>query len=66
MIDAQAEMALSSEGFTEIDGQTMRTIMERETLNCRYSFTPLLMMLVEVQLSWIMKKSTISIDRYVL
>ena len=35
VIDAQAEMALSSEGFTEIDVQTMKTIMERETLNCR-------------------------------
>ena len=35
MIDAQAEMALSSEGFTEIDVQTMKTILERETLNCR-------------------------------
>ena len=53
MIDAQAEMALSSEGFTEIDGQTMRTIMERETLNCRYSYV--LMMLVEVPLSRIVK-----------
>ena len=35
VIDAQAEMALSSEGFTEIDEQTMRLVLERETLNCR-------------------------------
>jgi len=34
VIDAQAEIALKSEGFTDIDFHTLRTIMERETLNC--------------------------------
>ena len=35
VIDAQAEMALSSDGFTEIDFLTMKAILARETLNCR-------------------------------
>ena len=32
--DAQAEIALLSEGFTDIDFNTLLTIMRRETLNC--------------------------------
>ena len=34
VIDAQAEIALLSEGFTDIDFSTLLTIMRRETLNC--------------------------------
>jgi len=34
VIDAQAEIALRSEGFTDIDFPTLLTIMQRETLNC--------------------------------
>ena len=34
VIDAQAEIALRSEGFTDIDFPTLETIMRRETLNC--------------------------------
>jgi len=34
VIDAQAEIALMSEGFTEIDFHTLQTILNRETLNC--------------------------------
>jgi len=34
VIDAQAEIALKSEGFTDIDYPTLLTIMQRETLNC--------------------------------
>ena len=34
VIDAQAEIALLSEGFTDIDFNTLLTIMRRETLNC--------------------------------
>ena len=34
VIDAQAEIALKSEGFTDIDSPTLLTIMQRETLNC--------------------------------
>ena len=30
----QAEIALMSEGFTEIDFHTLQTILNRETLNC--------------------------------
>ncbi|RWS27238.1 BTB/POZ domain-containing protein 6-like protein [Leptotrombidium deliense] len=35
VIDAQAELALSSEGFTEIDYKTLETILSRETLNAK-------------------------------
>lgn len=35
VIDAQAELALSSEGFTEIDFSTLETILNRETLNAK-------------------------------
>jgi len=31
----QGEIALSSEGFLEIDHQTLTTILSRETLNCK-------------------------------
>lgn len=34
VIDAQADIALKSEGFTDIDFHTLHTIMQRETLNC--------------------------------
>ena len=34
VIDAQAEIALKSEGFVDIDYQTLETILARETLNC--------------------------------
>ncbi|XP_051953904.1 BTB/POZ domain-containing protein 6-B-like isoform X1 [Xyrauchen texanus] len=35
VIDAQAELALCSEGFCEIDLQTLEIILKRETLNTR-------------------------------
>lgn len=35
VIDAQAELALASECFTEIDFDTLRTILSRDTLNAR-------------------------------
>merc|ERR1719187_773530 len=35
VIDAQAEIALRSEGFTDIDFHTLETILARETLNCK-------------------------------
>ena len=31
----QAEIALKSEGFTDIDFHTLQTILNRETLNCK-------------------------------
>lgn len=35
VIDAQAQLALHSEGFTEIDMDTLKQILQRETLNCK-------------------------------
>uniref|UniRef100_A0A2M4CZL0 Putative topoisomerase top1-interacting protein btbd1 n=1 Tax=Anopheles darlingi TaxID=43151 RepID=A0A2M4CZL0_ANODA len=35
VIDAQAEMAIKSEGFVDIDLKTFETILARETLNCK-------------------------------
>ena len=35
VIDAQAELALGSEGFCEIDLQTLEIILQRETLNTK-------------------------------
>lgn len=35
VIDAQAERALGSESFTDIDFNTLKAILERESLNCR-------------------------------
>ncbi|XP_031620821.1 BTB/POZ domain-containing protein 6 isoform X2 [Contarinia nasturtii] len=35
VIDAQAEMAIKSEGFVDIDMKTFESILSRETLNCR-------------------------------
>lgn len=35
VIDAQAEMAIKSEGFVDIDLKTFETILNRETLNCK-------------------------------
>ncbi len=35
VIDAQAELALASDGFVEIDFQTLESILSRETLNAK-------------------------------
>lgn len=35
VIDAQAEMAIKSEGFVDIDLKTFESILNRETLNCK-------------------------------
>lgn len=35
VIDAQAEMAIKSEGFVDIDLKTFESILMRETLNCK-------------------------------
>lgn len=35
VIDAQAELALKSEGFCDIDFQTLESILRRETLNAK-------------------------------
>lgn len=35
VLDAQAEMAIKSEGFVDIDFKTFETILARETLNCK-------------------------------
>lgn len=35
VIDAQAQLALDSEGFSEIDIETLKQILQRETLNCK-------------------------------
>ena len=35
VIDAQAQLALNSEGFTEIDMDTLKQILQRESLNCK-------------------------------
>ncbi|XP_059483082.1 BTB/POZ domain-containing protein 6-B-like isoform X1 [Neocloeon triangulifer] len=35
VIDAQAEMALCSEGFVDIDLNTLESVLSRETLNCK-------------------------------
>lgn len=35
VLDAQAEMAIKSEGFVDIDIKTFETILARETLNCK-------------------------------
>ncbi|TNN26203.1 BTB/POZ domain-containing protein 3 [Liparis tanakae] len=35
VIDAQAELALRSEGFCDIDAQTLESILRRETLNAK-------------------------------
>lgn len=35
VIDAQAELALASDCFTEIDFDTLKTILSRDTLNAR-------------------------------
>lgn len=35
VIDAQAEMALHSEGFADIDLNTLESVLGRETLNCK-------------------------------
>ena len=35
VIDAQAQLALTSDGFVDIDRETLKLILSRETLNCR-------------------------------
>ncbi|XP_038206449.1 BTB/POZ domain-containing protein 6-B isoform X2 [Zerene cesonia] len=35
VIDAQAEMALTSEGFVDVDVSTLESVLARETLNCK-------------------------------
>ncbi|KAF1394523.1 hypothetical protein PFLUV_G00001200 [Perca fluviatilis] len=46
VIDAQAELALRSEGFCDIDAQTLESILRRETLNAKE------MVVFEAALSW--------------
>ncbi|KAJ8934483.1 hypothetical protein NQ314_013358 [Rhamnusium bicolor] len=46
VIDAQAEMALKSEGFVDIDMSTLESVLGRETLNCKE------MNLLEAALNW--------------
>ncbi|XP_015205798.1 BTB/POZ domain-containing protein 6-B isoform X3 [Lepisosteus oculatus] len=46
VIDAQAELALKSEGFCEIDQQTLEIILTRETLNTKEA------VVFEAVLSW--------------
>ncbi|KAJ9587144.1 hypothetical protein L9F63_019332, partial [Diploptera punctata] len=46
VIDAQAEMALRSEGFVDIDIHTLESVLARETLNCKE------MHLFEAALNW--------------
>ena len=46
VIDAQAELALCSEGFCDIDSQTLESILQRETLNAKE------IVVFEAALSW--------------
>ena len=46
VIDAQAELALRSEGFCDIDTQTLESILRRETLNAKE------MVVFEAALNW--------------
>ncbi|KAK8738922.1 hypothetical protein OTU49_003741 [Cherax quadricarinatus] len=46
VIDAQAEMALQSDGFVDIDFPTLTSVLSRETLNCRE------IILFDAALSW--------------
>lgn len=46
VIDAQAELALRSDGFCDIDAQTLDSILRRETLNAKE------MVVFEAALSW--------------
>ncbi|XP_076038831.1 BTB/POZ domain containing protein 3 lute [Oratosquilla oratoria] len=46
VIDAQAEMALQSDGFVDIDYPTLLSVLSRETLNCRE------IVLFDAALSW--------------
>ncbi|KAM4595203.1 BTB/POZ domain-containing protein 3a [Fundulus diaphanus] len=46
VIDAQAELALRSEGFCDIDAQTLESILRRETLNAKETAV------FEAALSW--------------
>ena len=51
VIDAQAEMALTSDAFADIDFDTLMSILSRETLNCKETvvFTGKSMISVEFQ-----------------
>ena len=42
----QAEVALRSEGFTEVDHNTLKSVLARETLNCKE------VVVFEAALSW--------------
>ncbi|CAH1162961.1 unnamed protein product, partial [Phaedon cochleariae] len=46
VIDAQAEMAVRSEGFVDIDVSTLESVLARETLNCKETN------LLEAALNW--------------
>lgn len=46
VIDAQAELALRSEGFCDIDAQTLESILLRETLNAKET------VVLEAALNW--------------
>ncbi|XP_014248606.1 BTB/POZ domain-containing protein 6 isoform X2 [Cimex lectularius] len=46
VIDAQAEMALRSDGFCDIDSRTFASVLSRETLNCKETH------LFEAALAW--------------
>ncbi|XP_026473165.1 BTB/POZ domain-containing protein 6-B-like [Ctenocephalides felis] len=46
VIDAQAEEALKSDGFVDIDSSTLESVLSRETLNCKE------MNLFEAALNW--------------
>ena len=61
VIDAQAELALSSEAFTDIDFDTLLSILSRESLNCKET------VVFTAAVSWakaecIRKKSSDSLD----
>ncbi|KAJ8331998.1 hypothetical protein SKAU_G00430220 [Synaphobranchus kaupii] len=61
VIDAQAELALKSEGFCDIDAQTLESILRRETLNAKE------IVVFEAALSWaeaecLRRELTLSID----
>merc|ERR1719323_826557 len=61
VIDAQAELALSSEAFTDIDFDTLLSILSRESLNCKET------VVFTAAVSWakaecVRKKSSDSLD----
>jgi len=46
IIDAQAEEALRSDGFTEVDHNTLKSVLSRESLNCKEA------VIFEAALAW--------------